>query len=103
MAMLYYEKKAKAEGFRVVAGIDEAGRGPLAGPVVAAAAVLKSFQFKTRIDDSKKLSPLQREKAFREICENCFVGVGIINEVLIDKLNIHKATSLASELAVMNL
>ncbi len=101
--MLYYEKKAKKDGFRIVAGIDEAGRGPLAGPVVAAAAVLKNLHFKTRIDDSKKLSSAQREKAFSEIYENCFIGVGIVNELLIDIINIRRATFLACELAVNDL
>jgi ribonuclease HII len=101
--MFYYEKKAKREGFRVIAGVDEAGRGPLAGPVVVAAVVIKDLNFKNRIDDSKKLTALSREKAFEEICRRCYIGLGIINEGVIDRLNIFKATCLAAENAVINL
>jgi len=83
--------------------VDEAGRGPLAGPVVAAAVILKTFDFKERIDDSKKLSALKREKAYREIVKKAFVGVGIIDEKTIDRINIYQATRAAMHSALSNL
>ncbi|MDD5617511.1 MAG: ribonuclease HII [Candidatus Omnitrophica bacterium] len=101
--MFYHEKKAKGKGFSFIIGVDEAGRGPLAGPVVAAAVKLNRTKFRNRIDDSKKLSSLQREKAFPEIFQNAFVGVGVINERIIDTMNILNATKLAMENAVNNL
>jgi len=101
--MFYYEKTAKKRGFSIIAGVDEAGRGPLAGPVVAAAVILKDLKFTSRIDDSKKLTPLSREKAFLEIYRKAYIGLGIINEVVIDRINILQATCLAAENAVANL
>jgi ribonuclease HII len=65
--VLSYERKLKAEGYNFIIGVDEAGRGPLAGPVVAAAVCLKDFKFKHRVDDSKKLTPLRRRDALSEI------------------------------------
>lgn len=98
--MLYYERKFKKKGYHLIIGVDEAGRGPLAGPVVAAAVALKTFRFKNRIDDSKKLTPLAREKAFLEIINKSIFGIGIINEKIIDSINILEATRLAMEVAV---
>ena len=88
--MLYFERKFKKLGFTAVLGVDEAGRGPLAGPVVAAAVNLTRNSFNNRVDDSKKLTPLQRERAFCEICSKSFYGVGIVNEQVIDQINILK-------------
>lgn len=101
--MLYYENKAKKKGFTHIIGIDEAGRGPLAGPVVAAAVCLKKIKFENKISDSKKLTFRQREKAFEEILLNAHTGVGIINESVIDTFNILKATHLAMTAAVFRL
>ena len=101
--MLYYENKARKEGFQIVIGVDEAGRGPLAGPVVASAVCLKKKRFRNKICDSKKISPRQREKAFHEIFENAYVGVGVMSESVIDSLNILKATHAAMAIAVNNL
>jgi len=98
-----YEHEIKAEGFNLVIGVDEAGRGPLAGPVVASAVALKSDQFQSKIEDSKTMSVIQREKAFPEIYENSYVGVGIVSEVVIDRSNILEATFLAMTNAVENL
>ncbi len=98
--MLYYEKKLKQQGFDLIIGVDEVGRGPLAGPVVAAAVVLKTTRFTNRIDDSKKLTARQRERAFLEIGEKAVFGLGVINEKVIDYLNILVATRLAMERAV---
>ncbi len=101
--MLRYEKKAKDKGYSFVIGVDEAGRGPLAGPVVAAAVKLKKTKFKNHIDDSKKLTRLERESAFGEIYRKAFVGVGVISELVIDSVNILNATKLAMEQAISNL
>jgi ribonuclease HII len=97
--MLYYEQKFRNSGKDLIIGLDEAGRGPLAGPVVAAAVWLKTFSFQNRIDDSKKLSASQREKAFLEIIDKSVFGIGIINEKVIDRVNILVATQLAMERA----
>jgi ribonuclease HII len=101
--LLYYEKKFKLEGYDLIVGVDEVGRGPLAGPVVAAAVLLKTDNFKERIDDSKKLSSAQREKAFFEIINNSIYGVGIVNEKVIDRVNIFQATRIAMENAIIEL
>ena len=83
--------------------MDEAGRGPLAGPVVAGAVIVRDFHFKERIDDSKKLTAKKREKAYREIFKKCDVGVGIVDEKIIDRINIYQATKKAMQIAVSNL
>lgn len=99
-----YEKEAAAEGFRFILGVDEAGRGPLAGPVVAAAVCLKSSsRFKTSINDSKQMTAKAREEAFHEIWDNAYVGIGIVSEVAIDAINIFNASHLAMDLAIMQL
>jgi len=98
--VLYYERLFKKRGYNLIIGVDEAGRGPLAGPVVAAAVALRETRFKNRIDDSKKLSALQRERASREIMRKSFFGIGIVNERIIDRLNILVATRLAMEESV---
>ena len=86
-----------------MAGVDEAGRGPLAGPVVAGAVILKELNFREDIDDSKKLSPKKREKAYREIMEKAIVGIGIVDEGVIDEINIYQATIRAMHEAIANL
>jgi ribonuclease HII len=103
------EKKLWKKGFRFVAGLDEAGRGPLAGPVVAAAAVMKKSLRKIdilrEVKDSKKLSPKKREKLYK-ILKNCpFVewGIGRVSEKVIDKINILEATKLAMKKAIKKL
>jgi ribonuclease HII len=109
--MLAWEKKAFLEGYSVIIGVDEAGRGPLAGPVTAGAVILtrsplKRFnipEYKENIDDSKKLSPNAREKAFREISAKAVFGIGIKDNSYIDKENIHMATLAAMKQAVKNL
>jgi len=101
--MLRYEKRAKRKGFKFIVGIDEAGRGPLAGPVVAASVLIGKRSFKERIDDSKRLSPLKREKAFFEILHSCLISVGIVDNDEIDKINILNATKRAMEKAVSGL
>lgn len=98
-----FEKKAEEKGFKKIAGIDEAGRGPLAGPVVASAVIVKQFEFTERIDDSKKLTANKREKAFLEIIKYCSVGIGLSSVEEIDRLNILNATLLAMKRAVLDL
>lgn len=101
--LLLYERRARSSGFKAIAGIDEAGRGPLAGPVVAAAVILKEFGFECRVDDSKKLSPVARERAYQEILQKAEVGIGIVSEEIIDSINIYQATIMAMEQAVLDL
>lgn len=101
--MLDHERKAEEAGYRFIIGVDEAGRGPLAGPVVASAVLLKQIDFSCRICDSKKISALQRERAFYEIFDKGIVGVGMISETVIDEQNIIRATFHAMTQAVTDL
>ena len=101
--MLPYERRCKKAGKEFIIGVDEAGRGPLAGPVVAAAVCLRRHTFKNRIDDSKRLSAAQRHAAYLEIVPNSFFGIGIVNELVIDRVNILVATQLAMEQAIAQL
>lgn len=101
--MLYYERKFKSKGYDLIIGVDEVGRGPLAGPVVAAAVILKTTRFKNRIDDSKKLTPKLRESAFPELIKKTIFGVGIVSEKVIDAVNIESATRIAMEQAISEL
>ncbi len=101
--MLDFERKAKRRGYDLIVGIDEAGRGPLAGPVVASAVALKKHKFRSTIRDSKKISALKREQAFHEILDNAYVGIGIVNENIIDAINILEATYFAMSMAVSDL
>ncbi len=101
LQMSIYEKHAYTQGFRYVAGIDEAGRGPLAGPVVASCVMLPEGCMIEGVNDSKKLSPAQRERLYKIIVEQAIsIGTGIIDEKDIDKVNILNATKLAMKDAV---
>jgi len=101
--MLRHEKRARLKGHRLIAGVDEAGRGPLAGPVVAGAVILRDTGFTERIDDSKRLTPAMRQRAFTEILSKAVIGVGIVSERVVDRINIYNATLLAMKEAVSNL
>jgi len=91
----------RAEASGPIAGIDEAGRGPLAGPVVAASVVLPSGARIEGVDDSKRLSEKQREEAFARIRETALaIGVGVVGPRRIDNLNILQATLLAAQKAL---
>ncbi|RTZ93215.1 MAG: ribonuclease HII [Deltaproteobacteria bacterium] len=101
----FFEKAIrKAYGTRYIAGVDEAGRGPLAGPVVAAAVILPLDGNFPGIDDSKRLTAIKRERLFGEIHAHALgVGVGIVSHEEIDALNIRRATLLAMKKAVQAL
>lgn len=101
--LLYYERRLKSEGCDLIIGVDEAGRGPLAGPVVAAAVALKTTNFLNRIDDSKKLSSHLRNKAFAEITAKSIFGLSIVSEKVIDRINILEASRQAMACAVTSL
>lgn len=83
--------------------MDEAGRGPLAGPVVAAAAIVLQPEALLGVNDSKKLSHSRREKLYHLIARSCLVGIGVVDEKQIDAINIYEATRLAMKKAVLNL
>ncbi len=96
----FYRKK----GFRLIAGIDEAGRGPLAGPVVAAAVILKENIYINGLRDSKKVPEKEREALYSAVKDAALdIGIGVIGPEAIDNLNILKATRLAMQTAINNL
>jgi ribonuclease HII len=96
-----FEEEAASLGAQRIAGIDEAGRGPLAGPVVAAAVIMRASDLIPEVNDSKLLSAAVREKLFAQIREKAVaVGVGIVSSEVIDEINIYQATRLAMRNAV---
>lgn len=99
----HFERIGFAQGFHRIAGLDEAGRGPLAGPVVAAAVVLPKDVVLPGLRDSKKLTALQRERFFDEIGRCAAIGVGIVDPEMIDRINILEATRLAMTRALSSL
>jgi len=102
--MQYYERLAYQEGASFIAGVDEVGRGPLAGPVVAAAVILPKNIEDLGFDDSKKLSSSKREEIYRLIQEKAIaIGIGIVDADIIDKVNIYQASRLAMQQAVSEL
>ncbi len=102
--LLYYESAAYKEGYNMVAGIDEAGRGPLAGPVVSAAVILPRYLIIPGVKDSKKMSEKAREKAFLEIIKNALaVGIGVVSHAYIDQHNILNASLESMKIAVDHL
>jgi ribonuclease HII len=102
--MDHFERHAYEEGFRLIAGVDEAGRGPLAGPVVAAAVALPPGFKNPEIRDSKELTPRKREKLYNVITQEArMIGLGVIEPAVIDSINILRASLMAMEEAVCNL
>ncbi len=102
--MFIYEKDLKSKGYFPVAGVDEAGRGPLAGPVVAAAVILPDGALLVNLDDSKKLAPVKREVLAKQIKETALawsVGVSSVEEIFY--ANIHQASLKAMVRAVRGL
>lgn len=101
---LEYEKDAWKRGYRFIAGVDEAGRGPLAGPVVSAAVILPSAFSMENVIDSKKLTPKKRDLLYPAIYQDALsIGIGIIDPMEIDRINILQASLLSMSLAVSNL
>lgn len=104
LALCKYENDAYLTGHRNICGVDEAGRGPLAGPVVAASVILPHNIFIENLNDSKKLSSKQRETIYHEILSNAIAwSVGIVEEQVIDTINILQATKLAMQKALQSL
>ena len=100
------EKKFQRMGYKAIAGLDEVGRGPLAGPVVACALIVKQFNPRVlNVKDSKKLSQSKREEIYKTLLYMPHIewGIGRVSEKVIDRINIAKATKLAMERAVKNL
>ena len=99
-----FEKKAREKGFSRIAGIDEAGRGPLAGPVVSAAVLLPTSFPVSGITDSKKLTPKKRAYLYEKIYDHAVsIGIGIVDPVEIDRINILKASLLSMAMSAENL
>ncbi len=99
-----FEKKAIEKGFSTIAGLDEAGRGPLAGPVVSSAVILPVSFSVSGITDSKKLTPKKRDYLYEKIYEHAVsIGISIVDPVEIDRINILKASLLSMAMSVENL
>jgi ribonuclease HII len=96
-----FEKEKRQNGFQLIAGIDEAGRGPLAGPVVSAAVILPAAFTLEGVDDSKRLTPKKRAALFSEIYGTAVsVGVGVVGPRRIDEINILQASLQSMAMAV---
>ena len=99
-----YERELRKQGIKLIAGIDEVGRGPLVGPVVAACCILPETFELDGLTDSKKLSEKKRDYFFEEIKKQAVsYGIGIIDEKKIDEVNIYEATKLAMKEALQNM
>ena len=102
--MTHLEQMLAGKGYEAICGVDEVGRGPLAGPVVAAAVIMPPSMTIEGLTDSKKLSARQRERIFEEIVQMGLVcAVGVIDHECIDRMNILKASLMAMRKAVMDL
>lgn len=102
--MWEFEQKHYKEGYQLICGVDEAGRGPLAGPVCAAAVILPANTDIPGLNDSKKLSDKKRRELFPIICEKAIAyGIAFADHTEIDSVNILQATYLAMERAISNL
>lgn len=104
LTMWEIEDECDASGFETICGIDEAGRGPLAGPVCAAAVILPRHTAISGLTDSKKLSDKRRRELFPQICQEALAyGIAFATEQEIDEMNILQATFLAMERALAQL
>lgn len=102
--MLNYEQKYWSAGIDFIAGVDEAGRGPLAGPVVAAAVIFPKNVTIEGVNDSKKLSEKKRGSLFHIIREQALaIGIGVVDHEIIDRINILQASFLAMNRAIAEL
>lgn len=102
-SLVLFDQSQKIKNTDILAGVDEAGRGPLAGPVVAGAVIFFPETEIKNLNDSKKLSHKTRLNLFWEICRKALVGIGLAHEIEIDAVNIYQATRLAMKRAVLNL
>ncbi len=103
MGMLYFEKKLYKNKIELIGGIDEVGRGPLIGPVVASCVILPKNFYVKEINDSKKLSEKKREFLYDIIVKNAIsIGIGIVSAQIIDEINIYEATKVAMKEAINN-
>ena len=100
MDLYKYELELKNKNIKYIGGVDEVGRGPLIGPVVAACCVLNDDFYLEGLTDSKKLSEKKREKFYDYIIQNSVYGIGIIGPEKIDEVNIYEATKLAMKKAI---
>ena len=99
-----YERELNKKGIKLIAGVDEVGRGPLIGPVVAAAVILPKDYKLDGLTDSKKLSEKKREYFYEIIKKDALaIGIGIVNEKVIDEINIYEATKVAMKEAINKL
>ena len=103
-SMLSYEKELYKQGLTLIAGVDEVGRGPLAGPVVAAAVILPQVCKIKGLNDSKKIPKKKHLEIFQAVQEQALsIGIGIIDNQVIDQVNIYEATKLAMKEAIAQL
>ena len=102
--MLRYEKELYQAGYQAIAGIDEVGRGPLAGPVVAAAVILPPKCKIKGLNDSKKIPKKKHQEIYQAVMDKALaVGIGLMDSDIIDKVNIYEATKLAMKEALSKL
>lgn len=102
LKLIVLEEQARIKGFSQIAGVDEAGRGPLAGPVVAAACLFRHFKLFEGINDSKLLTPARRKALFEELTSDPSIqfGIGVVDHAVIDEINILQASLRAMREAV---
>lgn len=104
LLLQHYERELRSQGYQYIAGLDEAGRGPLAGPVVVAAVILPPDYLLPGLDDSKKIAPKKRQELYAAICRDAVAVTSVIVPVeQIDALNIYQATVWGMKQAVANL
>ncbi|BBI16819.1 ribonuclease HII [Neochlamydia sp. S13] len=105
LSLTTFEEEARQQGYQIIAGIDEAGRGPLAGPVVAAACIIPVGLLIPEVNDSKQLSSDKRTELYNILTrhEDIHYGIGVIDSPTIDKINIYQATIAAMLMAVAQL
>lgn len=102
--MLHYEKEWQAKGFKLIAGVDEVGRGPLAGPVVVASVIMPTDDLIPEVNDSKQVSEKKREKLYPIILEKAIsYSFAVVSEKVIDEINILQATKRAMKEAILGL
>ena len=103
MNLYEYEETLINDGVKLIGGIDEVGRGPLVGPVVAACVILPLNYELPGLNDSKKLTEKRREEFYKILMQDAIsIGIGIIDEKIIDEVNIYEATKLAMKDAINN-